>query len=305
MFSLQSLRAFRSIMEVGSVAGAADRIGRTQPQVSRLLSQLEEELGFELFLRDRKRLIPTEKAHQFYQQVIRTLQDFDQLKFYGEMLRQERQAYLRVLAPPYAAYTVLPEAIARFRQTYPEGRFSLEIVTRSSMGAWFSFRQFDIGIASLPFDAPSIEVTPLAEVPTVVAMAVDHPLAKKSAIDLHDLAAHPHVALNRFTLLRRQLDEILQREGVELNIVGETDTGFAACALAAEGVGVALVDRPWLDAAPRDRVVWRPWRPGLVSQFGLIRPANSPMSRPAALLASIVTEIFERRYGQNMREAQL
>jgi hypothetical protein len=58
-----------------------------------------------------------------------------------------------------------------------------------------------------------------------------------------------------------------------------------------------------LDAAPRDRVVWRPWSPGHVSHFGLIRPANSPMSRPAALLASIVTEIFERRYGQNMREA--
>ena len=297
MFSVQALKAFRSVMEVGSVAGAADRIGRTQPQVSRLIVQLEEALGFELFERDHRRLSPTEKARRFYVEVCRSLDNLDQLTSFGESLRVEREAYLRVLAPPYASYTVLPEALARFRDVYPEGKFSLELVTRSSMGAWLSFHQFDIGIASLPFDAPSIEVTPLAQVPTVVAMPLGHPLSRKQVVEAEDLAASPFVALNRFTLIRRQIDAVLQKAGVELEIVGETDTGFAACALVAEGVGLSLVDRLWLDAAPKDRVTWRPWRPGHMSSFGLIRPATQAASEPVKLLSEILSEIFARRYG--------
>jgi DNA-binding transcriptional LysR family regulator len=298
MYSLQALKAFRAVMEVGSVAGAANRIGRTQPQVSRLIGQLEADLGFELFHRDNRRLIASEKGRRFYREVSRSLDNLDHLRSYAEALRQEREAYLRVLAPPYASYTVLPEALAEYRKAYPDGKFSLELVTRSSLGAWLSSHQFDIGIASLPFDAPSIDVTPLAEVPTVVAMPLDHPLTRKAVVEASDLEAYPVVALNRFTLIRRQIDAVLEKAGVTLNVVGETDTGLAACALAAEGVGVTVVDRLWLDAAPKDRVTWRPWTPGHVSAFGLIRPATTPMTPQVAFLARALADIFTRRYGR-------
>ena len=218
------------MMEVGSVAAAGDRIGRTHAQASRLLTQLEEELGFELFIRERKRLLPTERAHQFYAEVKRTLENVAQLEFYGEMLRQERHAFLRIFAPPYAAYTVLPQALARFREAYPEGRFSVELVTSRAIESWIPTHQFHLGIAALPFDAPSVEVKPLAQVPTVVAMPVDHPLAKKDVITLDDLELEPFIALNKFTRIRRQLDEICQRNKAQLNIVGEAGTGLAALA---------------------------------------------------------------------------
>lgn len=299
--AVQGLRAFRAVMEVGSTGAAADRMGRTQPQLSRLISQLEAEIGFPLFDRERRRLVPTARAHRFYQDVLRALDGLDSIKQIGEELRLEADAQLRVIAPPYASYTVLPEALARYRQTYPNGQFSLELVTRSSMGRWLSFHQFDIGIASLPFDAPSISSIPLAQVQTVVVMPVGHPLAERRRITVRDFEHYPFVALNTFTLLRRQLDRVLDDAGVKLRLAGETDTGLSACQLVAEGVGITVVDRLWVDAMPPGKVEYRHWDPGVKSSFGLIHPSSVPLGTSARLFADILKDIFKTRYKSNIR----
>jgi DNA-binding transcriptional LysR family regulator len=295
--AVQGLRAFRAVMEGGSTAAAAKRLGRTQPQLSRLVSQLEAELGFLLFHREHRSLVPTARAHRFYQEVLRALDGIDNIKQIAEELRLEADASLRVIAPPYASYTVMPEALARYRQTYPNVQFSLELVTRSSMGRWISFHNFDLGIASLPFDAPLITSMPLAQVATVVVMPVGHPLTRLKRVTVKDLERYPFVGLNAFTLLRRQLDRVLTAADVKLKLAGETDTGLAACQMVAEGVGITVVDRLWIDAMPPGKVEFRPWSPGLRSAFGLIHPAATPFSAPARLLADILRKIFHERYG--------
>ena len=299
--AVQGLRAFRAVMEVGSTGAAADRMGRTQPQLSRLISQLEDEIGFPLFDRERRRLVPTDRAHRFYQDVLRALDGLDSIKQIGEELRLEADAQLRVIAPPYASYTILPEALARYRHTYPNGQFSLELVTRSSMGRWLSFHHFDIGIASLPFDAPSISSIPLAQVQTVVVMPAGHPLAGKRRITVEDLGRYPFVALNTFTLIRRQLDRVLDDANVKLRLAGETDTGLSACQLVAEGVGISVVDRLWIDAMPPGTVEYRLWEPGVKSSFGLIHPSSVPLGTAARLLADILKDIFKTRYKPSTR----
>jgi DNA-binding transcriptional LysR family regulator len=290
-------------MEVGSTGAAADRLGRTQPQLSRLISQLEDEVGFQLFDRDRRRLVPTPRAHRFYQEVLRALEGLDNIKLIGEELRLEADAQLRVIAPPYASYTVLPEALERYRQRFPNGQFSLELVTRSSMGGkWLSFHPFDIGIASLPFDAPAISSIPLARVESVVVLPIGHPLALKKRIPVHDLGRYPFVALNAYTLMRRQFERVLDDAGVKLRLAGEVDTGLSACQLVAQGVGITVVDRLWIDAMPPGTVEYRRWDPGLESSFGLIHPAAAPLGAPARALADILKEIFDRRYGRAARK---
>ena len=299
--AVQSLRAFRAVMEVGSTSAAADRLGRTQPQLSRLISQLEGDIGFPLFDREHRALVPTARAHHFYQQVIRALDGLDSIKQVGEELRLEADAQLRVIAPPYASYTVLPEALARYRQLHPNGQFSLELVTRSSMGRWLSFHNFDIGIASLPFDAPSIGSIPLAQVDTVVVMPPKHPLTAKKRVAAEDLGHYPFVALNTFTLIRRQLDRVLNECGVKLRLAGETDTGLSACQLVAEGLGISVIDRLWLDAMPPGQLAHRPWDPGVRSSFGLIHPSAVPLGTSARQFADILQNIFKARYGPRVR----
>lgn len=57
----RQLQAFQQVMDCGSVSGAARRMLIAQPGVTRLLKQLEHDVGFTLFERRRGRLVPTPK----------------------------------------------------------------------------------------------------------------------------------------------------------------------------------------------------------------------------------------------------
>lgn len=74
---LGAMEAFARVYETGSFSAAAKRLGTGQPAVSRLVAQLEEHLGVELFLRSTRGLSPTEAGKRFYDQAVRTLESAD------------------------------------------------------------------------------------------------------------------------------------------------------------------------------------------------------------------------------------
>src|SRR6516165_12292643 len=64
--NLKRLQAFRAVFEAAAVTRAAERLHTTQPAVSRLIGDLEAELGLALFVRQRRRLVPTAEGRAFY-----------------------------------------------------------------------------------------------------------------------------------------------------------------------------------------------------------------------------------------------
>ena len=77
--NLKRLQAFRAVYETRSVTAAAQRLHMTQPAVSRLISDLEKELGLQLFARQRQRLVCTEDGRSFFHEAERALAAVDQV----------------------------------------------------------------------------------------------------------------------------------------------------------------------------------------------------------------------------------
>jgi DNA-binding transcriptional LysR family regulator len=71
--SLSLLQAFEAVLRTGSTAAAARELDLTQGAVSRLVQNLETQLGQPLFLRQRRRLIATEAAHAYGRDISRAL----------------------------------------------------------------------------------------------------------------------------------------------------------------------------------------------------------------------------------------
>ncbi|WP_164030848.1 LysR family transcriptional regulator, partial [Proteus mirabilis] len=67
----RQLEAYIQFMETGTVTAAAERMRLSQPAMSKILAGLEIDLGLNLFLRERKRLVPTGQAHLLYKEVRR------------------------------------------------------------------------------------------------------------------------------------------------------------------------------------------------------------------------------------------
>nr|WP_272209655.1 LysR family transcriptional regulator [Marinicella sp. W31]MDC2875474.1 LysR family transcriptional regulator [Marinicella sp. W31] len=62
---MRQLEAFRAVVKLASVSGAARTLGLSQPTVSNLITSLEAELGVQLFQRVKKRLVPTTEGLSF------------------------------------------------------------------------------------------------------------------------------------------------------------------------------------------------------------------------------------------------
>ncbi|MCF3973720.1 LysR family transcriptional regulator [Paracoccus salsus] len=67
--NLSLLLAFDAVMRSGSVTAAAQDLSLTQSTVSRLIQSLEAQLGLPLFLRQRKRLVPTDAAQRYFREI--------------------------------------------------------------------------------------------------------------------------------------------------------------------------------------------------------------------------------------------
>jgi len=289
---LNRLLALRAVLETGSVTEASRQLHRTQPQISRLISALEDEVGFTLFRRDGRGLIPTQECLRFYENTRHILMGFDQVSRIAESIRSKQDAWLRILTQPYFAYSVTPAAMAEFGRAHPHARMSLEVRSRVEVGLWMSGYQFDLGLAALPIDYPGIRSQAFADVRLVIAMPEGHRLAAKPVLGMEDIANEPFIALRPYTLLRQCTDDLIEKHRLPLKLAVETSSGLSACQLAARGLGIALSD-PIL-AATVEGVVLRDFEPALTIPYGFLMPASYEPSELAREFAGICVRTIKR-----------
>ena len=264
------LQALRAVMESGTVTEAAQRIGRTQPQVSRLIGALAQELGFELFRRKGRRILPTQEGTQFYEATRHILLGLDDISRVAKDIATGKDAWLKLVAQPFLGYGVLPAAMSKFCLDNPELRVSLEIRSRADVGLWVSGQQFDLGVAALPLQAPGIRAEPFAKVRVALVLPAGHRLAGKRNVDIADLAEEPFIALKPYSALRQHIDDLFAQLGLRLQIRAETSSGASACQLVASGLGVGLAD-PTIARTFSGLVVKR-WKPSLHLTYGFLYP---------------------------------
>ena len=77
---IRQLEAFAAVVTTGSVTAAGRLLGRSQPAITRLIQELEAELGFALFTRSGPRVSPTEQGFLLYDEVEQTLAGMQQIR---------------------------------------------------------------------------------------------------------------------------------------------------------------------------------------------------------------------------------
>ena len=112
---LRQLEAFAAVMSTGSVTAAGRLLGRSQPAISRLLQELEAEIGYALFSRSGPRVTPTEQGFLLYEDVERALAGMRQIRERaGEIARGQAQPLL-IAATPALAAGLVPAALQRMQ----------------------------------------------------------------------------------------------------------------------------------------------------------------------------------------------
>lgn len=241
--NFRQIDAFRSVMVSGSVVGAAKLMNVTQPGVSRTIAALETRLGYALFLRHGRRLVPTPEAEALYREVEQLYGGLDRVSQVARDLGLQRAGALRVATLPALAQGLVPRAIAQFVADRPGVTMFVQSLPSRQIAELVSTRQFDIGIIEMPLSRPAIEIDPLPASRIVAVMLPSHPLAGSRSLSIRELHGERMVMLAQGSFVRYQIDDALAKLGAAPQVVLETPSSSIACALVVEGAGVGLVSR--------------------------------------------------------------
>ena len=293
-FTPREIEIFAAVMLHGTTTKAADALDITQPAVSKMLIQLTEKAGFQLFRKSRQRLIPTPEAHMLYAEVQRVFESARGISRAAKDIRELRSGRLNICALPAFGVTLLPSIIASFSRLHPSVSISLDIRSSMTVLQRASRNQLDIGIGvTSPEENPSIVIRALTSTPPVCVMPAGHPLSKLKVIQADDLDGLDFISMGPGDPVRRQLDALCEQRGVKRSLKVEVHLSSACISLVACGAGVAIVDRLSAWMAKDLPIEMRDFRPHL--------DLNISVYRPWGVIASTAGDAFTEHLIQNTR----
>lgn len=278
----RQLQAFRSLMREGTATAAAERIGRSQPAVSRLIAEFEAELGLTLFERRGRALVPNEAARLLLHEVDRHQASAERLRDAARGLREFRAGRLHVAAMPALTAGFLAPVMRRFLGARPDVSVVVDSASSAEICQAVAARHIDLGLATPPGPLPGVVIAPMPATEVVCACPQDHPLARRLKVTPTDLQGVDFVLLGGTSPLRQAIEAMFATQGVRPRVRLEVLYSATALAYVAEGLGIALVD-VFAAHAPRPGVVLRRFEPAISFTFAALTPEQAPGGALAGL----------------------
>lgn len=281
MVNLRQLEVFRAVMDAGTTGAAAELLNISQPAVSNMIRQTEDQLGFKLFERSRGRLWRTAEAETLYSETEAMFIMFRSVQQKTEDLRDSKVGSIRIAATPSVGLALVPAALKRFLAARPKVRATVDIRGTDSLVKHIDSGLAEVAVSMEPLEHPSITATPIHMGNMACVMPADHPLAELKSVRPADFASHMFVALGRNTPLGALVENAFRMADVPYRWQVETRYCNAACAMALEIGGVTVVDPYTIAKVPQDAMAVRAFVPAIQVNAYVVHSAIRPLSRLA------------------------
>ncbi|MGJ7556823.1 LysR family transcriptional regulator [Variovorax sp. RB3P1] len=284
---LRQLEAFAAVMSTGSVTGAARLLSRSQPAVSRLVQELEAEIGYALFTRHGPRVTPTEQGFLLYEDVDRALGSLQQIHLRAAEIARGSSQPLLLAATSALALGLLPQALRHVEAQAGAVPIQLRSASPEQVVHAVLSGAVQLGASSLPLEHRGLEVHWIGEMPCVAVLPQDDPLAAHAVVPLAALAQRRLITMSNPFRLRHRLDATLARAGhspARREALIETNSSVNAQALARAGLGVAVLEPLTACGAPLEGLAVRPLDTNIPFVFGVVTPQAKPITPPVRAL---------------------
>lgn len=249
------IRSLLAVADNGSITAAADRIGVSQPALSRRIQLLEQHLGAELLARGRKGAVLTAIGRLVEAEARALLSRYEQMRETVRAHQGLEGGTVRIGGGATAVSFLLPRAIAEFQRAYPAVRFQLKEAGSSEVAQDVVSGRLELGLVTLPINDRELQVTRLLTDRIVLVAPRDHPLAVRSRIEAKELDGLAFVGFEADTAVRQIIDTTLRGAGVEMNIVMELRSIPAILRMVATTGNLAFVSRLGVDSADEVREI--------------------------------------------------
>jgi DNA-binding transcriptional LysR family regulator len=244
---LRQLEIIRAIAETGSFTAAGDKLHVSQSAISRQVLLLEAELGEPVFHRIGRRIRITPAGESLLQLSHRVFQDLQDTVSAITDTRESLRGTMRLVGGMTVCLYVFPALLSQVRRTHPDLDLKITVGSGERSIALLRSGAADLGLVTVPVDATDLVSLPLLKEELLLITYPAHPLARRRDIRSADLDRQPFILFESGSITRQLVDEFLARQGIEPEIVMETENVEIIKAMVHHGLGISIV--PWQAAA--------------------------------------------------------
>lgn len=240
--NIRQLECFIEIARQGSFSKAAGILHVSQPSISEMIKNLEDEIGTPLLYREARRVEPTDVGQAVLEQAQQIVFLFNNLAGHIKEIPLLKKGKISIGLPPITASTTFPRVLGEFKRRYPNIELQLHEFGSKKIRQGVNEGFLDIGVVcTLPDRGDDFEVIPFVEDPLCVIVHAAHPLATAAAIDFADLAGEGFILYSQDFSLHDQILARCKLAGFQPIILCETSQREFMTQMVEAGLGIALL----------------------------------------------------------------
>ncbi|TAN78870.1 MAG: CysB family HTH-type transcriptional regulator [Gallionella sp.] len=219
--NLQQLRYFNEIVRRGlKISDAADALYTSQPNVSKQIKQLEQELGIEVFVRNGKRIAAvTGPGKAILEIAQRILHDAENLRQVGQEFHSQDSGHLTIATTHTQARYALPPVVKQFIKRYPKVKLGLHQGNPTQIAEQVLHGEADIAIATESLSLyGGLVALPCYEWHHCVITPPRHPLLGEKKLTLAKIAQYPIITYDFAFSGRGKIDDAFEKANIAPNI---------------------------------------------------------------------------------------
>ncbi len=246
MLNFHELNVFVEAALAQNFSVAARRLYLSQPAVSSQISQLEKQLGVELFRRNGRAIALSDAGKVLLPLAQETLRRVKQIEETMWSLKGMMIGNLSIACSTTVGKYILPRLVAGFQRRYPDVRVTVNVMSRRAALEWLLSGRAEIAVVSAKPNHGELEFAPFLEDQVVLIVPADHPWADGRTIMPEDLRLEPFILREATAGTHEVLAEGLSAHGMDISQLQSVLTlaNAEAIEMSVEaGIGMAFVSR--------------------------------------------------------------
>lgn len=294
---IKQLNYFVQIAQCGSYSLASQKLYISQPALSKVIKNMEDEVGFSLFYTYQRRQKLTDAGQMFYDKAVKLLESYNDLIQTTYVEECVNKGHLKIGLSVAAGGALFSHIIPSFTKLYPQITFSIleretnilkeELLKKNLDAAYIDLYHFDTTDAKENFD-----VSKLFKTENVLVASVDNPITQRTDISYEELQEERLILYNGGKEVSSQVEQEMRKIGVSPNVAFvSTQWNFILDAVA-NNMGVVLCPYYIYSKYKNSQLTYIRMRSDQAyRQIGIITKKNEYRTRACTCFLEYATEL--------------
>lgn len=254
MLSSKQIEIFYQVYKNNSVTIAAQILSISQPSVSKTLKTIEKNIGYKLFLRKGKKLLPTDEADALFEHASIVTNQIKNFNYIANTYKARSSDFINIGTTPSLSDSFVPKIIKKYKDLHENAKFNIINLNSIDLIEERYKPDIDITICFNAKDDSNFNNIILKKGIHKLVSAKKYKLGKE--ISLKEIKQLPYIEITNLLSVyaTSSIMSYLINNNLDMNFYLKTDSYNSALSIISEGTGIAIIDDNTIQKASLEKV---------------------------------------------------